>query len=241
MNNVSRLYRRRIGEILVNQAIISTEQLDEALAIQKKTGELLGIILQDLGLVSEADIAKTICIQYQLPFITLANYDYDVKLLKLFPLEFLTTNKVLPFDKIGDTLLIMVAEIPPDGVLTDIPKLTKLNAALYVGYASEVEKFLTGNTKPPPAAPKLEKPQQAAQTKGPAAKSPDNAVIIRSVVDEEDEETVVEVGDDEADGEGAGESLVFGANSKSFLEELDSTWNQIFPGAPGGDEKDSED
>ena len=77
MNTVSRLYRRRIGEILVNQGLISADQLEESLAIQQKTSELLGTILLDLGLVTEADIAKTICIQYQLPFITLVNYEFD--------------------------------------------------------------------------------------------------------------------------------------------------------------------
>jgi hypothetical protein len=228
--NVSRLYRRRIGEILVNQGILSTEQLDEALAIQKKTGDLLGVILQDLGLVSEPDIAKTICIQYQLPFVTLANYEFDARLVKLFPLEFLTANKILPFDKIGDTLLLLVAEIPPDKVLAEIPKLTKLNAALYVGYASEVDKYLTG-TGPKPAA---QKPAAAAQ----AAAPPEERVLIQRVVDDDgDEDAATE--DDAATG--AGKTLAFGADAKSFLEELDSTWDQIFPGGPQEDAEKSDD
>ena len=142
MSTVSRLYRRRIGEILVNEGVITPEQLDQALELQKKNGELLGELLMDLGYVNEADIAKTICLQYQLPFLTLGNYLFDEKLFSVLPKDFLLAHKLLPFDKIGNTLLVLVTEIPSDKVLSEIPKVTQLNVALYVGMSSEVNKYL---------------------------------------------------------------------------------------------------
>lgn len=139
MNTIHRLYRRRIGEILVSEGVITSSQLDEALALQKRSGELLGAILLDMKLVTEAEIAKTLCTQYQLPYISLENYEFDPKLVKLFPPEFLAANRLLPFDKVGDTLLVMIAEVPPEDVLAEIPRLTKLGAGLYVGFLSEIE------------------------------------------------------------------------------------------------------
>lgn len=139
MNTIHRLYRRRIGEILVSEGVITSSQLDEALALQKRSGELLGSILLDMKLVTEAEIAKTLCTQYQLPYISLQNYEFDPKLVKLFPPEFLAANRLLPFDKVGDTLLVMIAEVPPEDVLAEIPRLTKLGAGLYVGFLSEIE------------------------------------------------------------------------------------------------------
>src|SRR4029453_6801803 len=73
----TRTFRRRIGEILVNDGVASPEQIEEALMVQKSSGDLLGSILMDMGVVSEADIARTLCVQYQLPFICLANYEVD--------------------------------------------------------------------------------------------------------------------------------------------------------------------
>lgn len=225
MNTVSRLYRRRIGEILVNQGVISQEQLEESLVIQGKTSELLGTILLDLGLVSEADIAKTICIQYQLPFVTLVNYEFDPKLLELFPKEFLLAHKLLPFDRIGETILIIVTEIPAEEVLAEIPRITQLNAALYVGYASEVDKFLNGGVAPertPIERPQKPDPDEEDEEEGPR-------VFLPSVETEDDADMVDEalqeaVADEE---EGQGQTLVFGSG-ESFLEELDSTWDSIF-------------
>ncbi len=164
MNNINRLYRRRIGDILLAEGVITSSQLEEALAIQRRTGELLGAILLDMKLVTEAEIAKTICMQYQLPFLSLANYDYDQKLVNLFPKEFLAAHRILPFDKVGDTLLVMIAEVPGEDILTEIPRITKVSsAALYVGLLSEVEHELSRLL----GLPKLER----SSTRVPAGKA----------------------------------------------------------------------
>ena len=211
MSSSSRTHRRRIGEILVNEGLVSQDQLEEALRVQKKTGELLGSVLMDMGLVAESDIAKTMCLQYQLPFITLQNYEFDEKLLQLFPKEFLHKHRLLPFDKVGDMLLVLVTEIPQDQVLEEIPKLTHLNTALYVGYLTEVTNQL--NKLIPiagaaPAKPAGKKEKVAAAAAAPVATV---AAIAEDDVEEQD-----------------GATLVFGSSKESFLEELDSTWDSIF-------------
>jgi type IV pilus assembly protein PilB len=206
MSAPGRTHRRRIGEILVNEGLITAEQLEEALHIQRKTGELLGSILMDMGLVAEADIAKTICIQYQLPFICLANYDFDEKLVGLFPKEFLHRHKLFPFDKVGETLLMLVTEIPQESVIEEIPKLTRLNAALYAGYVSEVSHHL--NTLAPLVTPA---PAGVAVD----AEQPSERRSQRETSAEATEEP-------------RGTTLVFGSSKESFLEELDSTWDSIF-------------
>lgn len=210
MSASSRTHRRRIGEILVNEGLVSQEQLEEALRVQKKTGELLGSVLMDMGLVAESDIAKTMCLQYQLPFITLQNYEFDEKLLQLFPKEFLHKHRLLPFDKVGDMLLVLVTEIPGDQVLEEIPKLTHLNTALYVGYLSEVTNQLNKSIPIAGAAPA--KPAGKKEKVAAAAAAP---VASIATLPEDDEEQ-------------DGATLVFGSSKESFLEELDSTWDSIF-------------
>lgn len=48
----ARLERNRLGELLVGNGLISTDQLHEALRIQKETGQALGAVLQDRGLIT---------------------------------------------------------------------------------------------------------------------------------------------------------------------------------------------
>jgi len=226
MSSSSRTHRRRIGEILVNEGLVTSEQLEEALRVQKKTGDLLGSVLMDMGLVAESDIAKTMCLQYQLPFITFQNYEFDEKLLGLFPKDFLHKHRLLPFDRVGDMLLVLVTEIPQDQVLEEIPKLTHLNTALYVGYLSEVTNQLNrlipqaGGAVPVKPSGKKEKVSAAA-----AAPVAAIATLADDDVEEQD-----------------GATLVFGSSKESFLEELDSTWDSIFEQAqtkidPRKDEK----
>lgn len=194
----TRTHRRHVGELLIEDGVITTEQLDEALQVQAQSGGLLGLILIDLGLVSEADIARVTCVQLQLPFITLRNYQFEPKLVELFDREFLHEHQLLPFDKVGKTLLMMVTEIPTEAVLTAIPQQSGMNAGLFVGYLSEVSKQLE-SLVPLTEEQKAKKSARARQS----APSSD---------------------DDVQDGG----LLFSSNDSKSLLAELDSTWDAIF-------------
>lgn len=141
-NSTQRSFRRRIGEILVSDGIVGQDQVDEALAIQKRTHEPLGVILLDMGAVSESDIAKTICVQFQLPFISLGNYELDEKLALTLPAHFLHQNKLIPFDRVAGMALTAVSEVPDDAVLSEITRLTKSGIALYVSFTSDITRVL---------------------------------------------------------------------------------------------------
>ena len=52
--------KRRIGEVLVNDNVISLDQLDRALTDQKETAKLLGQTVVQLGFASEADVLAVI-------------------------------------------------------------------------------------------------------------------------------------------------------------------------------------
>ena len=49
MANLNRIRRKRFGEILVGDGLITKDQLQEALQLQKTSGDFLGSILLDLA------------------------------------------------------------------------------------------------------------------------------------------------------------------------------------------------
>ena len=65
---------QRIGEMLVSRKIITQEQLDEALVLQKQTGEKLGNILISLGYVTEEVLLSFLSRQQGLEFIYIREY-----------------------------------------------------------------------------------------------------------------------------------------------------------------------
>jgi len=69
----------RIGDLLLDNNIITGDSLNIALAEQKKTGGRLGNILIQLGLVQENILLQTLANQLNLPLVSLSGNQYDKK------------------------------------------------------------------------------------------------------------------------------------------------------------------
>src|SRR5919204_4095151 len=76
---------RKLGEILVEQGLISREQLEQALFEQSRTDQLLGRILIDLGLVKESDLMAALAAQVGFKFVDLADTTIDPTAAGLIP------------------------------------------------------------------------------------------------------------------------------------------------------------
>ena len=61
----------RLGDVLVENKYITSEQLDEALKKQKGSGKKLGEVLVDEGYLKEVDIARAISKQMSLAYVDL--------------------------------------------------------------------------------------------------------------------------------------------------------------------------
>jgi general secretion pathway protein E len=59
--------RKRLGEILEERGLVSSQDLARALTVQNETGERTGKILIDLGFVSERDVLSSLAIQLDVP------------------------------------------------------------------------------------------------------------------------------------------------------------------------------
>jgi len=73
----------RLGELLVQQKIITEEQLAAALVEQKRSGRKLGRVLSDLGMVLETTLHEFLSKHLQVPFIDLKQVRIDRDAVKL--------------------------------------------------------------------------------------------------------------------------------------------------------------
>jgi type IV pilus assembly protein PilB len=96
----------KIGDVLIQEGLISEVDLLEALALQKLTKKKVGEILIEKEFVKELDFLKVLASTYQLPLVDLENVIIDEKLLDLFPLEMLHKYKVLPLELKGQNIII---------------------------------------------------------------------------------------------------------------------------------------
>ena len=75
----------RLGDLLVEQKVISSADLDIALATQKKSGRRLGRVIVESGMAGENDIAQALARQLALPFVDLRKFSPDPGILQLMP------------------------------------------------------------------------------------------------------------------------------------------------------------
>jgi MSHA biogenesis protein MshE len=75
----------RIGELLVRHQIITEEQLQTALAEQKRSGSKLGHTLVELGYLSRTGFLKFLAQQLELPYIDLRRYQINDDIVRLLP------------------------------------------------------------------------------------------------------------------------------------------------------------
>ncbi|MCB2511731.1 type II secretion system protein GspE, partial [Listeria monocytogenes] len=59
----------RLGEVLMQQKLLSEEQLQQALADQKRTGRKLGRVFVESGFVTEDQISGALARQLDIPYL----------------------------------------------------------------------------------------------------------------------------------------------------------------------------
>ncbi len=112
--------RRRLplGSLLVEAGSINNDQLEMALAEQRRTHNLLGEILVSLGFASEEIITEAVGRQTGIAFLRLAREPIAPNLLKLVPEEIYRRHRLVPIGIEGSILKLAMAN-PFDVVALD--------------------------------------------------------------------------------------------------------------------------
>ncbi len=135
--------RKKFGELLHEEGLITSEHLERALETQKKTGELLGEILVEEGLITEWDIVRVIVKQYKLPYLPSTKYNVSKEVLAIFPAKFLHANLIVPLDRFGDVVTLATARNPSLELMQEIEQQFKLTPLACVSTISDVKSTLT--------------------------------------------------------------------------------------------------
>ncbi|HYG98630.1 MAG TPA: type IV-A pilus assembly ATPase PilB [Terriglobales bacterium] len=118
---------QRIGDLLVKEKAITSEQLSEALKVQKESGARLGSVLVKLGFLSEDDVTNFLSRQYGVPAINLAYFEIDPHVVKLIPYETARRYQVLPISRVGASLTLAMVDPTNVFAMDDIKFMTGLN------------------------------------------------------------------------------------------------------------------
>ncbi len=118
---------QRLGDLLVREKVITPEQLDDALKVQKESGNRLGSALVKLGFLTEEDVTNFLSRQYGVPAINLAYFEIDPAVVKLIPYETARRYQILPLSRVGASLTIAMVDPTNVFAMDDIKFMTGFN------------------------------------------------------------------------------------------------------------------
>ncbi|MBI2973074.1 MAG: Flp pilus assembly complex ATPase component TadA, partial [Armatimonadetes bacterium] len=99
-----------LGQIMIDEGMITTEQLEKALKIQQRSGGHLGRILVEMNIISEQELAQALAIQWGLPVVELGAAAIDPEVVKLVPQHLAHRHKVVAFEKTNRHLKLAIAD-----------------------------------------------------------------------------------------------------------------------------------
>ncbi len=115
----------RIGDLLVQNRIISHDQLMTALTEQKKTGRKLGRTLIDLNYISETELLNFLSRQLQIPFLDIAQYKRKPEVCKELPESLARRFRVMLLESNPQDVLLAMTD-PTDLMgLDEISRILK--------------------------------------------------------------------------------------------------------------------
>ena len=132
-----------LGQMLVNDKVLTTDQLHQALERQRKTRERLGQILIDMKLIDEDMLIKYLGAQFRKESITrqeLAALDPDV--VKLVPEEVARQYGVIASQRSGRKLIVATADPLNVMALDDLRRATGLEVDFRIGPAGAIQEAI---------------------------------------------------------------------------------------------------
>ena len=130
--------KRRLGDVLLEQSLITETQLKECLAVQRATGQSLAHLLVERKYLSEEDLVVTLSDQLGIPHIRLSNYRIPKEVLNEVPESLARQYFMLPVSVTGDVLTLAMADPLNIIALDDLKVLTSYEIEPVVAVESEL-------------------------------------------------------------------------------------------------------
>jgi general secretion pathway protein E len=105
---------RALGQILLETTSLSEESLQNALKIQQERGGRIGEILINQKLVTEEEVFQALSRQLNIPFWPeIADEGLDLEMLRTVPINFCKRHTLLPLKSEGEIIRVAVSDPAP--------------------------------------------------------------------------------------------------------------------------------
>lgn len=140
--------RKRIGELLVERGVVTRQQLDAGLALQKRTRLRLGATLIQMGALSEGQLAQALGESLGAPVVNLQVATVDWSAVHLLRARFCETHDLFPYALVGKgtsqkALVVAMADPLNQPARDEIEFTTGLTVSVTVAPHSQVREAIS--------------------------------------------------------------------------------------------------
>ncbi|MBX3180259.1 MAG: Flp pilus assembly complex ATPase component TadA [Candidatus Hydrogenedentes bacterium] len=136
---------KQLGDILVEQGVISPLQLDEALQRQRLTGDMLGRVLVTMGLCEEQDIIESLGVQSGMERVDLSKLKISEEVIRTVTPDVAKFYNIIPIRKANGRLIVAMADPLNLQVLDDLQQITGLEVQGAVSNQQDVSNAWKNN------------------------------------------------------------------------------------------------
>ncbi|WP_223591148.1 GspE/PulE family protein [Neobacillus bataviensis] len=120
--NKKKQTRTRLGDLLLEEGIITVEQLESALD-EKGSNQKLGEVLLQKGYITDQQLAEVLERQLGIPHVNLFQYPFDTNLFSIISKDTAKRNLIVPLKKEGNKLFVAMVN-PMDFIIIDDLRLS---------------------------------------------------------------------------------------------------------------------
>jgi type II secretion system protein E len=141
---VLKLRRTLLGALLTEEGMVTHEQLEVALAEQRRGDgtKRIGEILVQLRFLTEPNLLRMLSQQLDCPIVDLGQEPPDPEVLEIVPSEFARRHHLIPLRRNDDTLVVAMADPLDISGIDDLHLLTGLDVAPMLALPAEIQRLL---------------------------------------------------------------------------------------------------
>lgn len=132
----------RLGQVLIDEKIITEEQLNLALERQKTVKKRLGSVISDMGMASERDILRALAKRLQVEYVDTPLFQVELDSIRLIPEHLARKYNVVPLNMRAGVITIATNDPLDFTCLEDLGIITGMEIRTVVSSSVEIEKAI---------------------------------------------------------------------------------------------------
>jgi len=131
--------RRMLGEILVENGLLNSEQLAQAVNEQQQTHEKLGKILVRSGFINDEQLMEALEFSLGIPRVRISQLDINPEIVKMLPTTMLSKHKILPLSINQGRMTLIMSDPLNYHAIDDVRILTGMDVVPVMASEREME------------------------------------------------------------------------------------------------------